>query len=61
MSSMSSLSSATLQVARAPRPTATDADGDNDGSKSAAAKPAAPAPQFARPTATLGNLLDTHA
>jgi len=60
MSSMSSLSSATLQW-REPPTHATDADGDNDGSKSAAAKPAAPAPQFARPTATLGNLLDTHA
>lgn len=37
-----------------------DADGDNDGTKAAKA-PAAPAPTVAKPTATLGNNVNTFA
>ena len=46
-------------VAQAPRPAAVDSDGDNDGSKAAATKPVAPQPQVSKPTATLGNNVNT--
>jgi hypothetical protein len=48
-------------VAQAPRPAAVDSDGDNDGSKTSApaAAPVTPQPQVSKPTATVGNNVNT--
>jgi hypothetical protein len=46
-------------VTQAPRPAAGDSDGDNDGSKAAATNHVAPQPQVVKPTATLGNNVNT--
>jgi hypothetical protein len=58
--SISAVSSSATPQAQAPRVAPRDADGDNDGTR-AVAKQAAPAPQIAKPTATLGNRLNVQA
>jgi hypothetical protein len=39
----------------------TDADGDNDGTKAATSTPPPAAPQVSKPTATMGNYVNTTA
>lgn len=58
--SISAVSSNATPLAQPPRIAPRDADGDNDGTQ-AVARQAAPAPQIAKPTATLGNRLDVQA
>jgi hypothetical protein len=61
MSAISGVSAANL-----PQPSGkvagTDADGDNDGTaKAQTTAPASPAPVASKPTATIGNRVDTYA
>jgi hypothetical protein len=60
MANISSISP-TQAAQQAPKAASVDADGDNDGTK-AAAKPAPPPqPQVSKPTATMGNNVNTTA
>lgn len=65
MSSISAIASAATQRYQAQAPRTTDADGDSDGSKTAstpqATAPVTPQPQVSKPTATMGNNVNTMA
>ena len=50
-----------MALQQAPKAAAVDADGDNDGTKAAAPVAAPPPPQVAKPTATMGNFVNTTA
>lgn len=60
MATISGVQAAYVAPVQPPRPAGGDADGDNDGTKAVAAS-VAPQPQVSKPTATLGNNVDTHA
>jgi hypothetical protein len=51
----------TLAPQQAPKAAAVDADGDNDGTKAVAPAAPAPQPQVSKPTATMGNYVNTTA
>ncbi len=59
MSSISGVKPSTVQPMPPTQKVGGDADGDNDGTK--ASVPATPAPPVSRPTATLGNNVNTTA
>jgi hypothetical protein len=59
MSSISAVKPQAVQPILQPQRLGSDTDGDNDGTTAAA--PVAPAPQVSRPTAMLGNFVNTTA
>jgi hypothetical protein len=60
MSNIAGVKPSSVQPPVAPSRIGGDADGDNDGTKAAAA-PAPAAPVVSKPTATLGNYVNTTA
>lgn len=59
MTSISGIKSQVVQAPQQPQRVAGDADGDNDGSKAKAAAPMTPF--VSKPTATMGNSVNTTA